>query len=58
MMTCVRTERGIETETSIFTTTKIREGEEIKTLKKLHSAIQRDLMELEKINHAQHEEVQ
>ena len=44
MMTCVRTEKGIETETPIFAASRSHECEEIKELKKLHNLIQKDLV--------------
>ena len=46
MMTCVRTERGIETETPFIATAKTQEGEQIKGLKRLHNQIQSDLVKL------------
>lgn len=50
MMTCVRTEKGVETETPQFATKKTKDSEEIKNLKKLISTIQRELVELENTN--------
>ena len=45
-MTCVRTEKGIETETPFLAIASGKEGEHVKSLKKLHNSIQKDLVKL------------